>query len=677
MSIASHSSLPYKQKALVELWPSPQRSVNLVESLEEIGDCEQAKSLLASYESLQGGKELSACPIIGVLGQLNAGKSSVVASFLSSSSRALLPRGTSGKLGTHRFVYWVPQSWLEQTAKRALLLEYLQIAHGEGIEWLSQNPEESHEQYRSGRHDFKKLNIPLVAGDQALNAMGCAFLDCPDIQTYHAQEVGEENQRLAFLGQASRVCSAFYLVWMQSGIRDILLRKVIETVRSRMAHIPLNLLVNFVRGEEIFEDEDMLCLCSDYHIEKHQLFEALDFDVRDWEGLLPQAFREDALRAAAGSFPFFFTYKETQACSMAESFCTLNLAEIQAIKRADHQREWEKNLELSWQKIEIWNTLHTREVMQWREGIIGLCTARMRNPQTGEPLQIVSKEFANSLQEAFLLTAPAALQWSLRLANPFEKAFEQARGVVKAIASPKIFARDSLHAVKEKVESALQVEGLDFSSSQQVAAEMLGQRWCPVDTPIEALEKTWAQIFKDFNRHLIEHFEVESFEGIARDYWKQMPLRKKIRLGGRALLGAFGSLAALGGIMTIAIDGGATFFAATSLASALSTGVASLVAGAGSLAVIASFRQKLLEVNTLPYLARLCSIALSRFGIPFQVGGLSGFELPRVDFSRQKGESLESHYLECPEGLPPFPCIFSLGKKELYTFVKKEEPTNH
>jgi hypothetical protein len=53
------------------------------------------------------------CPILAVVGMLNAGKSSLVATFLSGKSegdqRVLI--GSGNTEGTHRFVLWLPESW--------------------------------------------------------------------------------------------------------------------------------------------------------------------------------------------------------------------------------------------------------------------------------------------------------------------------------------------------------------------------------------------------------------------------------------------------------------------------------------------------------------------------------------------------------------------------------------
>lgn len=164
---------------------------------------------------------VSQCPIIAVLGELNAGKSSVVASFLSDAGRRRLPRGVAGSKGTHRFVYWAPAEW-KSGSRQASFMSLLAATHGDQREDLSFDSERAAEQYRSGRNNLKKMRIPLVAYDESLDELGAAFLDCPDVQTADQDEPAYpgDNMRLKFLADAARLCSAFLLVWDRAKLRD-------------------------------------------------------------------------------------------------------------------------------------------------------------------------------------------------------------------------------------------------------------------------------------------------------------------------------------------------------------------------------------------------------------------------------------------------------------------------
>src|SRR6186997_75262 len=87
--------------------------LSLGEALERFVNLARRKQWDASIGAAAASLELEPCPIIAVLGELNAGKSSVVATFLGPEGRRRLPRGEEDAAGTHRFVYWVPQRWLD------------------------------------------------------------------------------------------------------------------------------------------------------------------------------------------------------------------------------------------------------------------------------------------------------------------------------------------------------------------------------------------------------------------------------------------------------------------------------------------------------------------------------------------------------------------------------------
>jgi hypothetical protein len=153
-----------------------------------------------------------ATPVVAVLGQLNAGKSSVVASFLNPAARRRVPRGEEEAQGTHRFVYWVPSSCLADPAKKAAFFELLEAAHGPEHEFLADDPTTAAAQYRAGRDDLAKLRTPLVAEDPTLDDLGAVLLDCPDIQTADTGRDTSSTHRLEMLVQAARICSALLVL---------------------------------------------------------------------------------------------------------------------------------------------------------------------------------------------------------------------------------------------------------------------------------------------------------------------------------------------------------------------------------------------------------------------------------------------------------------------------------
>lgn len=667
---------------LTQLWPQAGKQHDLWQTLEITSQQEIGTELRQSIQSLNIAQKLSEQPILAVTGQLNSGKSSVVATFLSDKGKRRLPRGTSSKQGTHRFIYWVPQSWLDDTTFKKQLLELIAVAHHGSIEFLSEDPEKAYEQYRSGRDNLQTLNIPLIAGDPALEELGCGLLDCPDIQTQddiepHGEPISD-NPRLDFLVAASRVCSAFLVVWSRPAIRDRLLDQMLTSLRQRMQKAPLYLLINLIRPEPgqpemTLTDEDVTRHADKFSISKRHIYGAFDFGIPAWREFTPAAQVQAHDEATPELTPQFYLLAEGKDTdhSLSKLPKLLDAAEIQRSKIGDHQSEIANHLANIWHKVNTWNTTNTEEIRGLRDGICQICHGLMSDEVTGEPLQIVSEEFAAALNESLVRTAPFALRMTLRLAKPFEKSFSSSMAFLKSLNMKKV-AKEKVGEIQKKVEEHLQIGTVKLASSSHVTTLMRTMRWCPQDISKEDITKGWETSFERFQSNPIKNFNDEILDESSRAYWDGFSGMKKFTLGGRALLGTVGSLAAVFGIATIAVDGGATMYAATSVSAALHSGTAAVVAGAGSVAALAGFQKKLLENNTLPYLSRLFSIACDTFGIPRQVAG----DKPIVEYTNNNGIKTK-HELIHPSDLPEFHVVTPLTKQSIYTFnedAKKLSP---
>jgi hypothetical protein len=138
-------------------------------------------------------------------------------------------------------------------------------------------------------------------------------------------------------------------------------------------------------------------------------------------------------------------------------------------------------------------------------------------------------------------------------------------------------------------------------------------------------------------------------------------MMQKFTIGGKALLGTIGGLAAVCGIATLAVDGGATFFAATSVSHAINGSVAAVIAAGGGAVAMAGFQESLLKDNTLPYLSRLFAITCDCFHIPRSIRD----ESTEVNF--QVGNKGKTKYKLSPSPeLPHFPEITPLTSKRIW-----------
>jgi hypothetical protein len=94
-------------------------------------------------------------------------------------------------------------------------------------------------------------------------------------------------------------------------------------------------------------------------------------------------------------------------------------------------------------------------------------------------------------------------------------------------------------------------------------------------------------------------------------------------VGWRSALSILGSTAAVAGLVTAAIDGGATLLAGYSFSAAVASaipGLGALTVGAiGTGAALAVFYAGLIQHNSLPYLSAFFTLACDAFGLPHRL----------------------------------------------------------
>lgn len=251
------------------------------------------QSLSESLEHAMAIVGAPVCPIIAILGMLNAGKSSLVATFLSqprsgieaphaaseqhassatnaTPSRVLI--GSANAEGTHRFVLWLPQSWKDNATIWEYLQQQFRQVFGCECEFLSHDPVAAARQYNDidprsvmdaqGQSRTRNpLEIPLIATDPQLDRLGIALMDCPDIQTglmHRGMNIPRQNARFdeasasiaearfLILERAASLCSAFMVVLPANAMHDQTVSKLLRMLESRMPHVQRMLAVNRV-----------------------------------------------------------------------------------------------------------------------------------------------------------------------------------------------------------------------------------------------------------------------------------------------------------------------------------------------------------------------------------------------------------------------------------------------
>ncbi len=283
-----------------------------------------------------------AAPIVAVLGLLNAGKSSLVSTYLSDENRRRILVGSANAQGTHRFVLWLPDSWRDDPELWDSIQERLLSIFGCASELLSDDSERAVAQYNdtaprafvdaSGVQRFREtIEIPLVATDPQLDRLGLALMDCPDVQTgilpylnqpnldsqneptfsasfnslFHERSQSIADARLSVLASAAPLCSAFIVVLPANAMHDQTVSRLLRVLGDRMPSVKQILAVNRVprRYETIEIRAELDSLYGLHSISRHYM--AYGFDGPQQRDRLPQP--PEGLRLKEDSaLPLFF-----------------------------------------------------------------------------------------------------------------------------------------------------------------------------------------------------------------------------------------------------------------------------------------------------------------------------------------------------------------------------------
>ncbi len=273
------------------------------------------------------------CPILAVVGMLNAGKSSLVATFLSGgkgpNDRVLI--GSANTEGTHRFVLWLPESWRTNPIIWQYITQRLSHIFHCTPETLDRNPTEASRQYNDltvrevidplgNRVKRQAIEIPLVATDPQLDRLGVALMDCPDVQTglMSGWEKGTRLDELAMaaarvrfdvLERASALCGAFVLVLPANAMHDQTVSRLLKMLEVRMPHVQRMLAVNRVpRKYDALEiSEEMKRLYGAY--QPSRIYMAYHFsgpERRERLAAVPTELQERFVSSSGTELPAFF-----------------------------------------------------------------------------------------------------------------------------------------------------------------------------------------------------------------------------------------------------------------------------------------------------------------------------------------------------------------------------------
>lgn len=669
-------------------WPPGNEGMTLLEALEAADGASLAREHRSSFQAAQAQIAMLKCPIIAVTGELNAGKSSVTASFLSQEGRKRIPRGTEEQKGTHRFVYWAPTKWLSEPALKEAFLSLLSAVHGPNYELLSDEPTKAAEQYRSGRDNVEELHVPLIASDTELDRLGFCVLDCPDVQTKdHGRDVEKNNSRLDILARTAQICSAVLVVWERSKVRDRLLDEMLTDVRRKLPQTPIHLLINKIEPESDQPaktrcDPDVIALIQKHSLVADGVFGAFHFrieksdDQPGWRELTPSALVEKFGKNGE-RLPQFFVISPLQSgnepMQVGEAKFLENLpghmnpAELQQTKISGTWSRVADEMREAIQTTESLMKARQKRAGELHDGLRDFCTALLFDPVANVPRQVLTPEFMEAFKESLEKTAPAFVWGTMQLAKPFDWMLGKAKKLVSGASDILSTLKKALNAgdtVKEVARKAATTLQNEIGSSgdadvfgcldpDDIAAQMKSLRWVRNDADQEQLSKAWIAVFRSMRTYPVKPGSAE-LEKLCSSIWNSMSVWDEIAFAGKNLLKGVGALAATISAICAVIDGGAMFFSVNWLAAAIPTKMLFVSAAGGALtAAGAEIFLKSVEANTLPYLAQMFAFAADVFGIPRDVPGCS----KKVSFKIGK----TTHEYELPLfSWPEQPCMVRL-----------------
>ena len=263
--LASSLDNPWNRNAQEDATQYPATSLVKNQSLHIRWLLEQAKLCCDAPDS----------PIVAVMGLLNAGKSSLVSTFLSEANRQRILVGSANAQGTHRFVLWMPESWRRDENVWSFVQARLRSIFGCDCELLADSADAAAAQYNdTNARSFvdaegiqrirPTIEIPLVATDPELDRWGIAIMDCPDVQTGllpdpsadpmvsgQVQQIHEQAQSISelrwrVLRAAAPLCSAFVVVLPANAIHDQTVSRLMRLLQQQMSSVRQIVAVNRV-----------------------------------------------------------------------------------------------------------------------------------------------------------------------------------------------------------------------------------------------------------------------------------------------------------------------------------------------------------------------------------------------------------------------------------------------
>jgi hypothetical protein len=538
-----------KKPLVLQDWPKKE-DLSAMDAIRRL--CGKKARKLSRKRRLLGG--LLKVPVVAVAGLLNGGKSSLIASFLSSEGRRRVLRGDKTKNGTHRFTLWAPEAWKDDAEMRAPLNELLEEVSGQAFDELEEAPETAREQQRCS----EKIGCPLLAFDSGLDRHGLCLLDCPDIERPDDDADGERREALEKFG---RICAGVLMVVPRRQIECQQVLDVRRALPETQCLLALNSLRAGSRTEDVIVEAREAFGDSDIPV-----YVAYDFELRDYEQLTP-CWDPNLETDSVEKHPCFF-----EASSDPEANKTDHVAESRSLHYLSKHFPPEKILKKRQAALAGEFAADLRECLDCvdsklaagrkkAEGASKKLSEKIRQLlyKDGKPVVKIDPELLGAASEAALETAPLDIKIALKTNRMLSRGGRVLGSGIKAL-TPK-HVQQALQWFFSKFDMAKERGGkaLDtpLSKPETLARELA--RWssaCKAHRKEGQWRESAETILERFRDKERTDISREDLAGFAREFWRHAP---KWKIRGTILTGAG---LALGILALIPFDGGATLVAA-------------------------------------------------------------------------------------------------------------------
>lgn len=588
-----------EQAGLEQRFPFTTKRLSLLDGLnsEEVAASDEqsaaGRSLHAAItgllEQLSVFESISRCPILAITGMLNAGKSSLLATYLSPENRARVLRGLSNDAGTHRFVLWLPSVWQREPELLSTLISFLSSVCGHPPEQLSSDPREAALQYNgqiltgallreesaSGtvveptrNEGMDALGVPLIAYDERLNELKLGLADCPDIQTGFVSAAGMRGETLANrrreqLLRIGRLCSAFIVVSKMSSLHDDSLLQVLATLRDAIPGVPRLLAVNKVKAryapDVVYEQArglvDRFAIGS--------VFAAYDFRSSLANTRVPPP-PKTMLATPDEPLPIFFEVGPAAEGETAERTHYLHdLAE--QLDPGTLARESSRSLvtqlktrtleAIEW--LELNQQLRSQQVEDTWQAVADACLEFMaeRDPQ-GHPIGLrlqASPAIIAQMSDSLQRTAPLWLRFSLKI----DRTARQLQQAVSNSAARFKILQSASESVTQFAKRFRRGEGARVVTPRELAEAIRNcdRHHALAQTPQELLTRGCELAMERFAAEDQTLLDPRDLDAWSEQVWKAMSFKDKLRKGTQPLAVVMAPLLAA---ILVPIDAGGT-----------------------------------------------------------------------------------------------------------------------